>query len=415
MFFGDTKLGTGHFRRDPIKDGPRILFVGLSESTHTHSWVDLLEYSEFNVRLFALPSGAPPRQWKVRTYVTQGVAGDCGSPDYRYRFRPDQTSFLNKVQTLLMRGMEIQFGAWEERWLNRVIRDWCPDIVHTLGLDPASFQFLKWIEQPARARFKWVVTARGGPELALNRLLPEEQARIGAVLRECDYLIADNDQNYRYAVDLGLAPGKCASIGFIPGTGGVAVDAISSLRKEKASTQRTIVWPKAYECPASKALPVFEALKLCWDKIQPAKIIMTAMVPETRMWLAHMPQTIRDSCVTLDRVPRQQMLELFASARVALMPSLTDGVPNSLYEAMAAGAFPIVSPLETITPLVHEEGNVLFARNLFPHEIAEAIVRAMTDDRLIDDATERNIGRVREIAERESIRTKVIGFYRKLI
>ena len=83
-----------------------------------------------------------------------------------------------------------------------------------------------------------------------------------------------------------------------------------------------------------------------------------------------------------------------------LAPSLTDGIPNTLYEAMAAGAFPIVSPLDTIQPIVKNERNVLFARNLYPQEIAEALCRAMHDDELVDHAAERNLKLVRKIADR---------------
>ena len=409
-------LRMNKFHQDQFPDGPRILFVGLAESTHTHSWIDLLKTSGFNVRLFALPTGIPPNNWKVQTYVTKVMVGDCGSSEYRYRFRPDLGRALNKVQSLMMRGMEeYKMGPWGRKWLNQVIHKWHPDIIHTLGLDPASFLFYKWIKTIDRKSFLWIITARGGPELALKRKLPEEQARISAVLRECDCFIADNDLNYRYAIELGLDPKKCASVGSVPGTGGVDVDAINILRKEKASTQRTIVWPKAYECPASKALPVLEAFKLCWQRIQPVKIIMTAIIPETRMWLANQPPEIRNTCVTLDRVPREEMLKLFATARIVLMPSLTDGVPNTLYEAMGAGALPIVSPLETITPLVEKARNVLYARNLYPQEIADALAYAMNDDQMIDEAAENNLVRVREIAEREMIRVKVTRFYHKLL
>ena len=62
------------FDADPYPGRPKILFVGPAESTHTRSWIDLLDKSELNVRLFALPSvsglGLPPENWKVRTYVT---------------------------------------------------------------------------------------------------------------------------------------------------------------------------------------------------------------------------------------------------------------------------------------------------------------------------------------------------------
>jgi glycosyltransferase involved in cell wall biosynthesis len=101
-------------------------------------------------------------------------------------------------------------------------------------------------------------------------------------------------------------------------------------------------------------------------------------------------------------------------ARVMLAPSLVDGVPNSLYEAMAAGALPIVSPLETITPLVEHERNVLFARNLYPNEIATALHRALTDDRLVDSIAEQNLPLVRRLANRPDIRNRVINFYNEV-
>ena len=103
------------------------------------------------------------------------------------------------------------------------------------------------------------------------------------------------------------------------------------------------------------------------------------------------------------------------SARVMLAPSLVDGTPNSMFEAMASGAFPIVSPLETIRAIVEDERNVLFARNLYPDEIAAALKRAMTDDVLVDRASAENLELVRQLADRQKVRARVLGFYERLI
>jgi len=97
-----------------------------------------------------------------------------------------------------------------------------------------------------------------------------------------------------------------------------------------------------------------------------------------------------------------------------LAPSLVDGTPNSMFEAMAAGALPIVSPLETIRPLVKDEENVLFARNLYPEEIATALIRAMLDDELVDEAARRNLELVSRIANRDEVRARVVKFYESL-
>ena len=141
---------------------------------------------------------------------------------------------------------------------------------------------------------------------------------------------------------------------------------------------------------------------------------MLSMLGEAKMWFWSLPESIRRSCVPRERVSRAEVLEIMLKARVMLAPALIDGVPNSLYEAMACGAFPIVSPLETIASVVNNQENVLFARNLYPNEIAEVLARAMTDDDLVAAAAERNLELVRHIANRDLIRPRVIDFYESL-
>jgi glycosyltransferase involved in cell wall biosynthesis len=107
-------------------------------------------------------------------------------------------------------------------------------------------------------------------------------------------------------------------------------------------------------------------------------------------------------------------MQLMGCARVMLAPSLVDGTPNSMFEAMATGALPILSPLDTIRPLVRDGSNVLFARNLYPDEIGEALVRGMHDDVLVDSAAARNLVLVRQLADRSTIRPRVVGLYESL-
>lgn len=57
---------------------------------------------------------------------------------------------------------------------------------------------------------------------------------------------------------------------------------------------------------------------------------------------------------------------------------------------------------------------MLFARNLYPEEIAGAIVRAMTDDALVDAAARRNLDLVKRLADRDEVRTRVVRFYDSL-
>lgn len=401
------------FDADEHPGQPRVLFIGLAESSHTHSWIDLLEGSGLNVRLFAVPSavGVPPESWKVRTYVSvyTGVRLD---PQTRSWIYP-----ANRLERVARRGLARAFGRWNvqefpARWLAEIIRRWRPHVIHTLGLDPAAYFYLD-----ARRRYglagigKWVAQVRGGPELALERLLPEKVGRIREVFAECDQMVADNRRNYDYALELGLRPEKLSTLGPVPGTGGIDVDELAQRWQGPPAGRRVLLWPKAYECPQGKALPVYEALKLAWAHLPACEIHMLAMTPETRMWFQTLPEEIRRSCRTEERIPRAGVLDLMTRARVLFSPALSDGVPNAMYEAMAAGAFPIVSPIETIQEVVEPERNVLFARNLYPREMADALVRAMTDDALVERAARENLALVRRVADRGAIRERVIEFY----
>jgi glycosyltransferase involved in cell wall biosynthesis len=404
------------FGTDAYEGRPRILFIGAGESTHTHAWIDLLEEAQFNLRLFVAPNMlAPPDDWKVKTYVPL-YDYQAGDPETRSRLYDERKAKrLVRKYTGRFTGNTWNRDTLAAEWLAEIIRKWRPHIIHTLDIENAAYFYLDVRRQFGLGHSgKWVAQARGGPELALQRLLPESAARIREVLKQCDRLIADNQLNYQYAVELGLKPESISPLGAVPGTGGIEVDKLARESKSPPSQRRNILWPKAYDNAQLKALSVLEGLKLAWNQIQPCQVQIIACSADTRMWFHTLPEEIRNGCQVEGRVPRARLLELMPQARVMLAPSLLDGVPNSMYEAMAAGALPIVSPLETIRPLVAEEKNVLFARNLYPEEIAAALVRGMTDDRLVDAAAHCNLELVRQIANRDEIRPRVVRFYEEM-
>jgi hypothetical protein len=299
-------------------------------------------------------------------------------------------------------------------WLSTIIKTWRPHVVHTFGLQGAEFYFAVRRQYGVAGIGKWVLQTRGGSDLQLAHLDPQRANEIAPILRSCDQLLSDNQQNFRIAREMGVRENQLSRIGTVPGTGGIDVTAQARKWKVEPSQRRMILWPKAYECPWSKALPVFEALRLCWERIQPCEVRLLAVNPEVRMYYWTLPERIRNHCLLSERIPRPQILEAMTNARIMLAPSLVDGTPNSMFEAMASGAFPIVSPLETICGVVEDEHNVLFARNLYPEEIATALVRAATDGQMVDAAAQRNLELVGRVANRDEIGPRVALLYEAL-
>ncbi len=416
MSGGDaTNKMTSPFDAEQYPGRPRILFIGPGESSHTHSWIDLLKDEPFNVRLFPSSNLLPPQEWKVKTYVT---SYDCPPLDPGSRRRLFDTGKVDRFvgrRIARLRGQNWDGSRLTGEWLSTIIKAWRPHVVHTLGLEGAGEFYFAERQSNGLAGFgKWVLQLRGGSDLQLSHLDANRFKEIAPILRSCDQLLSDNQQNFRIAREMGVREEQLSHIGTVPGTGGIDIESQASKWKAKPSQRRMMLWPKVYECPWSKALPVYEALRLCWEQIQPCELRLLAMTPEARMYYWTLPEHIRTGCILSDRVPRAEVLEAMTSARVMLAPSLVDGTPNSMFEAMASGAFPVVSPLETIAAVVEGERNVLFARNLYPEEIAAALVRAMTDDALVDAAGERNLALVRRVADRNEVRTRVVKFYESL-
>lgn len=398
------------FDSDPFPGRPRILFIGFGEGSHTHSWIDVLDGARFNIRLFALPTlTMPPDDWPIKTYISGVPRRRLDSSRRRQFYLPGRLGWgIRHVREALGGGLNSVLG----RWLSKILNTWRPNIVHALGLDPAGLLYHQTVSAGRLSHEPtWVLQLRGGSDLTLARHDPERRATITAALRGCDQLLSDNLLNFDWCRELGVDEDRFAKIAPIPGTGGLDLDEAHAAGPVPPSGRRLILIPKAYESPWSKAMPVLDALRRVWDRIGPCDIHLLAVTEEIRRWVRDLPEEIQTHVAAEGRVPRPQVLDLMGRARVMVAPSLIDGTPNAMFEAMASGAYPIVSPLDTITPIVESPKNVLFARNLYPDEIAEALLLAMTDDDLVDRAAVTNREAVRRLADRKAIRPKVVAFY----
>jgi glycosyltransferase involved in cell wall biosynthesis len=89
-------------------------------------------------------------------------------------------------------------------------------------------------------------------------------------------------------------------------------------------------------------------------------------------------------------VPYDDLMRLYARARLAISATTVDGTPSFLTEAMAMGAFPIHSDMESIREWIEPGVNGL----LFPIDdlgaLERAIIRGLEDDDLCRKAAQRN-------------------------
>lgn len=414
---------TGHPGGD-TRRGPRVLVVGEVHSSHAQSWLAGLISESVDVRAFSMTRHRVPADLPVVTYVPYVRTDDqhqgLGRPSAVVQRVADVVrQSINLASSpsnpaSIVASLEDAFASRTLAHLEQVLRQWKPNIVHILGLWTATRPVRDVIDRCA-SQPSIVLQLRGGSDLALRHADPVARPEIVATTQWADVVLSDNPVNYKLLAAIGVNVQPPRGLERVPGTGGIDLQSPAFQGLTQTSKRRDVVFPKAYESAWSKGLPLLEALKLAWPSIQPCTIRMVMAVNELQAWTPLLPKGLSEAIEWHGRVPQQTVMSMMRDARVVAAPSLVDGTPNSMWEAMACGAIPIVSPLETITPFVTGEENVLMARNLYPDEIAEALVLAMNDDVLVDEMAAANTQVVHRLANRAVFMPRVADLYRSLV
>jgi glycosyltransferase involved in cell wall biosynthesis len=113
----------------------------------------------------------------------------------------------------------------------------------------------------------------------------------------------------------------------------------------------------------------------------------------------------------LGRVPHQEMPGLLAQADIYVSTSPYDGTSVSLLEALACGAFPVVADIPSNREWIADGDNGFLVPKENENVLANKIVEAVRNHRLVGKACEKNRKTVQQRAYwRESIK-KITGLY----
>jgi len=121
----------------------------------------------------------------------------------------------------------------------------------------------------------------------------------------------------------------------------------------------------------------FRAIPLVLAVQPQARFICTTMAgePQAERWLDELG--IAGRVELMPRQSRAQMANLFRRARVAVSPSLHDGTPNTLLEAMACGCIPVAFDIESLREWIVPGLNGLLGSPNDPDALAQAILLAL--------------------------------------
>jgi glycosyltransferase involved in cell wall biosynthesis len=382
----------------------RILFLADGHSVHTHGWLRLLEGTEWEVH--ASVGGAVPPCPIEATFHTldakaENPAGNRVKPWWPWRRG-------------LSRVYRWRFGHGHDAESRRhaaLIRKLRPSIVHSLRIQHEGYVALGAIDAIRSVGASWFVSLWGS-DLYHFGAMSEHRDRIRAIVQQCDFVIPDCARDFSLAREFGATDGQFCFDRPIPTSGGVDVSRVRGCMPEPDPAHRQVLlFPKARADRFHRFLPIVEAIRKAAAPLTGFDLVFVGVNGESRRAIETLPTHVRERCVLSEWLPHEAMIERVAAARAVIAPSVSDGTPNVMLEAMAGGALPVFSPLESITEWIDDGVNGLLADNDDADALAAALMRAATDDDFTRAAAAANLERISGRADRARLRSMILDAY----
>ena len=229
-------------------------------------------------------------------------------------------------------------------------------------------------------------------------------------MQVADAIHADCRRDVRLAKEWGFEPGRPAFVA--PGNGGIRIDIF--VPPTTPVENPVIINPRGFR-PYVRNDVFFNAIPLVLEKQPNARFVFALMAgePQAEQWITELG--IGHAVELLPSMPHSNMAEAFRRAQIVASPSIHDGTPNSLLEGIACGCFPIAGDLESIREWITPNENGLLFDPTDPQSVAHAILTAIENKNLRQNAAGLNQEMIITRAEYKQNMQRAEEFYRRVV
>jgi len=394
---------------------PRILFVAMTESVHTARWLNEIQELGWEVHLFpSIGLGIHP---SIKNVTIHGMDFRPENSNEDIRFAgavPFTVPHISRRANIVMQRLRDHFapsqsndGGYRVQKLIKVIKKIKPDVIHTLEMQHAGYLALHAKERMGDSFPTWIYTPWGNDIYFFGRL-PEHRSKIEKVLASCDYYGPKSERDIRLAKEFGFK-GKFLPI--LPGNGGLDTTRLKSYWQPGKCSDRKMIIVKGYQGSMGRALVALHAIELCSDLLKDFSIVIYSAAEDVKIKAQLISNDLNISITILPSQPHEELLKIFGKARISIGISISDGVPNSLLESMAAGTFPIESNTSCADEWIINGENGFIVQPEDPDKIADAIRIAVKNDDLINRSAEMNYRIAQKRFDNSVIHPQIISLY----
>lgn len=386
----------------------KILIVGEAASIHTAKFVNAVKSLGHDVRLFsnALNSHQDEHLHDTVIYVpfmTSAAKNNnnlivpaiiplsVSSPIYR--------PLLAKIMRLTFRESSL------EKRLLKVVEKWKPDVVISLKMQNDGYVTSRAKTRSTNGMFPPWLHFTWGTDIEFfgkdKEYAPVHLPQIKKLLSLCDYHVADTYRDIESAKRLGFT-GK--SFGKMIAQGGFDLNDFEKKRSLGFDDRKVILVKGRQGGHIGQGMRILDCLHDIKDHIKDFEIKIILATPDVKEKARYFSEQDGIHYECLSNLPYEDLLELFARARITVSSTDVDGSPVFLMESMLLGALPVHSDMESIREWIDHKSNGLLFEVDDLDRLKSNIIEGLNNKALFEQAKTKNWVLAQNHMDEEKIR-----------
>lgn len=314
----------------------KILLVSMP-SIHVIRWIENLNHSNYELYWFDILSKGAIHSSGIQQCI-----------NWQKRKLPyiKGEFFLSKKIPFMYKIVQPFLEVTLAEEFERIIKEIQPDVVHSFEMQSCSYPLLSVMHKYPHV--KWLYSCWGS-DLFYYKNKKKHLKKIKNVLARVNFLHTDCKRDAELAKKLEF---KGKHVGIIPGGGGIKLDELIAFKKPL--NERKIILIKGYEHTFGKGLNVVKALELLIENIKNNQIIVFGAHQKVINFIIE--KKLPFKFYSRHELSHNDLVKLMGKSLIYIGNSISDGMPNTLLEAITMNAFPIQSNPGGVTEELIEDG-----------------------------------------------------------
>jgi Glycosyl transferases group 1/Glycosyl transferase 4-like len=301
----------------------RILVICMFDSIHSARW--LAQFQDQDIEFLLFPSSPHRRVHKNLKALLSG------NSQASFKLFP-----LSKLFGLPLWIADKFVNNWFRASLvNSAIKSFKPNFVHAMELQNAGYIAARAMRQKSTVK---LIATNWGSDIFWFQQFPKHRQKLKQLLSVADYYSCECNRDVQLAKSLGFA-GHVMPV--IPNAGGFAKELLS--QPVPALADRKVIAIKGYHGWVGRAKIALEAIEILASELKNYQLVVYSANRGTIKLSKQIANRtgLEFTVYGKGKLSHSKVLELFASAKIYVGLSLSDGISTSLLESMAMGAIPV--------------------------------------------------------------------------